>query len=293
MLVLTRTGDLYARKPLHLLLFPALLSLGCKGSLNLGKGEEPDSRFTADVYVWPCIEKGADTGSEDTLYNGVYAFDLALEYAPDALASQTLPAPGDCQASLSVFPIDAGASGVDIPELSGDPEWESVVDVGVLAHGSPGFYFSNVLENQRSCQTTDDVVGGGVALTNAGAITGARTPDPGRAGRGHRRGRRAETASLDFGEVTEVSWEASGWNETWVQIRQERDGEAWGTVTCNTTGLESFTLDASVWGELSETLPVQYINLYVGFTAANTQLPDEVQKVHARTRTIYVQVIQD
>ena len=29
------------------------------------------------------------------------------------------------------------------------------------------------------------------------------------------------------------------------------------------------------------------------FGAANTQLPDEVQKVHARTRTIYVQVIQD
>lgn len=280
------------RQALPLLVFPALLSLGCKGSLNLGKGEEPDSRFTADVYVWPCIEKGADTGSEDTLYNGVYAFDLALEYAPDALASQTLPAPGSCEASLSVFPIDAGASGVDIPDLAGDPEWESVVDVGVLAHGSPGFYYSNVLENQRSCQTTNDVVGGGVALTNAGAITGARTPDPGDLG--------AVTVAdasgdgiLDFGEVTEVSWEASGWNETWVQIRQERDGEAWGTVTCNTTGMESFTLDASVWGELSETLPVQYINLYVGFTAANTQLPDEVQKVHARTRTIYVQVIQD
>ena len=280
------------RQALPLLVLPALLSLGCKGSLNLGKGEEPDSRFTADVYVWPCIEKAEDTAGEDTLYNGVYAFDLALEYAPDALASQTLPAPGDCQASLSVFPIDAGASGVDIPELSGDPEWESVVDVGVLAHGSPGFYFSNVLENQRSCQTADDVVGGGVALTNAGSITGARTPDPGDLG--------AVTVAdasgdgiLDFGEVTEVSWEASGWNETWVQIRQERDGEAWGTVTCNTTGMESFTLDASVWGELSETLPVQYINLYVGFTAANTQLPDEVQKVHARTRTIFVQVIQD
>ena len=280
------------RHALPLLVFPALLSLGCKGSLNLGKGEEPDSRFTADVYVWPCIEKAEDTASEDTLYNGVYAFDLALEYAPDALASQTLPAPGTCQASLSVFPIDAGASGVDIPDLAGDPEWESVVDVGVLAHGSPGFYFSNVLENQRSCQTADDVVGGGVALTNAGSITGARTPDPGDLG--------AVTVAdasgdgiLDFGEVTEVSWEASGWNETWVQIRQERDGEAWGTVTCNTTGMESFTLDASVWGELSETLPVQYINLYVGFTAANTQLPDEVQKVHARTRTIFVQVIQD
>lgn len=280
------------RQALPILVLPALLSLGCKGSLNLGKGEEPDSRFTADVYVWPCIEKAEDTAGEDTLYNGVYAFDLALEYAPDALASQTLPAPGDCQASLSVFPIDAGASGVDIPELSGDPEWESVVDVGVLAHGSPGFYFSNVLENQRSCQTADDVVGGGVALTNAGSITGARTPDPGDLG--------AVTVAdasgdgiLDFGEVTEVSWEASGWNETWVQIRQERDGEAWGTVTCNTTGMESFTLDASVWGELSETLPVQYINLYVGFTAANTQLPDEVQKVHARTRTIFVQVIQD
>jgi hypothetical protein len=280
------------RQALPLLVLPALLSLGCKGSLNLGKGEEPDSRFTADVYVWPCIEKGADTASADTLYNGVYAFDLALEYAPDALASQTLPAPGTCEASLSVFPIDAGASGVDIPDLTGDPEWESVVDVGVLAHGSPGFYFSNVLENQRSCQTTDDVIGGGVVLTNAGSVTGARTPDPGDLG-AVTVADANEDGVLDFGEVTEVSWEASGWNETWVQIRQERDGEAWGTVTCNTTGMESFTLDDTVWGELNETLPVQYINLYVGFTTANTQLPDEVQKVHARTRTIFVQVIQD
>lgn len=260
---------------------------GCSGQIDLGKGPESDARLTADVKTWECSDDGGET-----LYEGVYSFDIYLEYAPDGLQERALP--GGCVYGLSMFPQDAGSAGEDIPGLDGDPRWSAGDESGRLERTSAGFYEAQVLNNVHSCQSSDELLSDGVMLEEASTFTGAVTPAAGTIDW-------VDTdiddtdddGNLSFGETVDLSWETEGWDEVWIQIRQERDGEAWGTVTCNATGMDEFSVDEDVWSLLEEDLPVEYINLYVAFQNSEIQEMEDGQKIEAITRGMHVLVVQD
>ena len=258
---------------------------GCGGSIDLGQGPESDARLTADVYTWECADN--ETGD---VYEGAFSFNVSLEYAPDGLQDRTLP--GGCVYGLSMFPVDAGSSGTDIPSVNSDPRWETEARSGVLSREAAGFYYNEVLSNVRSCEPSDDLVEDGVTLLEAGPLTGAQTPPAGFIdwidiqdddGDGN----------IDFGEEVELEWDADDWDEVWVQIRMEREGEAWGTVTCNASGEDGFVVDDEVWSLLNGDLNVEYINLFVGFQNTEVQEMEDGQKVEAVTRGMHVLVVQD
>lgn len=260
---------------------------GCKGRLDLGSGFDPDARLIADIYTWPCLS--AEEGPE---VQGVFSFDVSLEYAPDGLQALTLPAVGECSNTVSMFPVDAGAGGADIPGVERDPGWTNGEEQGTLQNLGPGFYFDSALDNQHTCQAPEDMFGSGVVIERASVFTGATTPAAGTIGE-------VLTTDTDgdgllaFGEVATVEFNNTDWQETWVQVRQERDGEAWGYVTCNTTGLSSFEIDETAWSLMDGDLPVETINLYVGFTNLEEQEMDDGQKIKGITRGIHVLVVQD
>lgn len=260
---------------------------GCKGRLDLGSGMAQDARLIADIYTWPCL-----SGEEGPEVQGVFSFDISLEYAPDGLQSIALPDPGTCSASISMFPVDAGAGGADIPGVERDPGWTNGTEQGTLQQLGPGFYFDSALDNQHTCQAPEDMFGDGVSVERASVFTGASTPAAGIIGEVLTTDADGD-GLLSFGEVATVEFANGDWDETWVQVRQERDGEAWGYVTCNTTGSTEFAIDESVWAHLDGTLPVETINLYVGFTNTEEQEMDDGQKIKGITRGIHVLVVQD
>jgi len=260
---------------------------GCSGTIDLGKGPEADARLTSDLYTWECADN--ETGD---IYEGVFSFDVALEYAPDGLQERGLP--GGCVYGLSMFPEDAGGSGADIPGLSSDPRWSTPDTSGKLRREAKGFYFHEVLSNVRSCQHSDELLYEGVELEDAEALTGAVTPPAGEIGWVDTDiDDTDEDGNLSFGETAELSWDQEGWDEAWVQIRQEREGEVWGTVTCNATGEDGFVIDEEVWGLLNGDLVVEYINVYVGFQNTDVLEMEDGQKVETVTRGMHVLVVQD
>ena len=73
----------------------------------------------------------------------------------------------------------------------------------------------------------------------------------------------------------------------------EREGQSWGTVTCNASGYESFNVDNKVWSKLNGNLNVEYINLYVGFQNRGSFESEEGVKVETLTRAIHVEVVNE
>jgi len=90
-----------------------------------------------------------------------------------------------------------------------------------------------------------------------------------------------------------ASWEENDWDEVWVQIRREREGEAWESVTCNATGDSSFSLNEEIWGLLDESLNVERNNLYVSFQRSAEQELDSGDVGLGLTRAMAVAVVQD
>jgi len=267
-------------------LMSLFLGMGCSGALELGGGPEGDARLTADVYTWECTDLG------DTLWEGVYGFTVALEYAPDRVQSRELPASGSCTAELSMFPKDAGNAGADIPGSDGDPSWKTTTAEGDLDTMADGFWYDNALGDNHSCFLPEEIVSSGIELTDAASLSGATTPPAGTLTQ-VTLGDGTGVGGLDFGEDTEVSWEADGWDESWIQVRMEREGQSWGTVTCNTTGLDSFNVDNRVWSQLNGDLQVEYINLYVGFQNNDEFEAESGIKVDTVTRAIHVEVVSE
>jgi hypothetical protein len=267
-------------------LLPVILGLGCSGELELGGGPEGDARLTADIYTWECTDLG------DTLWEGVYGFTVALEYAPDGVQSRELPEPGNCNADLSMFPKDAGNAGSDIPGSTGDPTWATTTSDGELESMADGFWYDNAMGDNHSCFVPQEIVSGGIELMDAASLSGAMTPEAGTLGTVVL-GDGTHTGGLTFGEDMEVSWESEGWEESWIQVRMEREGQSWGTVTCNTTGLDSFNVDNRVWSQLNGDLQVEYINLYIGFQNNGEFVAESGIKVDTVTRAIHVEVVKE
>jgi len=270
-----------------------LAVVGCNrtGGADFGAGPDKDARFVADMYTWQCEEGGTN------FYEGVYAFNVSLEVAPDALVPRSLPAPGGCSADLSMFGLDPNSVGEDIPEITDEPRWETDADSGELEHLDVGYYYDEVFDNVHNCTTAQSLLAGGTHLLDAGAITSAVTPDPGDiedvtlSVYGDDEGY-TETG-FTFGDEIDIDWDVEGWDETWIQIRRERELEAWETVTCNATGMDEFTLGSEVWDLMTEDLPVEVNNVYVAFQNTAVLTMEDGQKVEVATRAMHVAVVQD
>lgn len=264
-----------------------VFSVGCSddsGDIDFS-GVEGDARLTADIYTWEC------TDLNDELWEGVYAFTVALEFAPDSVQDRELPEPGNCTADLSMFPMDAGNAGSRLPGEEQDPSWKTTTNDGSLENLATGFWYDNAMGENHSCYMPQEIVTSGIKLEDAGMLSGASTPTAGELG-GVTLSKELQ-GGLTFGEDVEVSWEASDWDETWIQIRMEREGQSWGTVTCNASGYESFNVDNKVWSKLNGNLNVEYINLYVGFQNRGSFESEEGVKVETLTRAIHVEVVNE
>jgi len=245
-----------------------------------------DARLIADVYTWNCYDP--NTGDN---YQGAFGQVTTLENSQGGITALNLPAVGDCVANLDMFPDGAGANAVDIPGLTADPTWESEVDDGKLSKRATGFYYDDVYPDVRTCYSTDEIMAGGVRLVSAGHLSGATTPDPAAAPAIDIDGVE-DSDSLQFGDEATLSWGSHLWDEVWVQVRRVKEDEAWETVTCNATGLDSFDLDDAVWDLMDESLDVQQNNLYVGFQTLDRSIADG-HEIQVATRAIAVSVVQE
>lgn len=271
---------------MRLLILLALCGAACSAkSIPLGGGEPPDARLYADVYTWEC------EGSSAELYEGVFGYHLSLEYAPDALEDRDLPSSG-CARGLDIFPRDAGGGAMDIPDAE-SPAWSTADASGLLAHVTDGFYYDDVFDNRLSCADSAELLSDGTTLSDAGAFSGATAPIPGRLDEVLVEGEVDEVTGIPFGSEVVASWEASGWDTSWVQIRREKDGGLVESVTCSTDGLDTFTVDDDVWSLLSGALEVDVTNLYVAFEVSGGSATSDGQEVITTTRAMHVAVVQD
>lgn len=263
-------------------------SIGCKDkSIGLGRGEAVDARLYADVYTWTCSQEDTGGGPSE-VWEGVYAYNISFEYAPDGLVDRSLPESG-CSPSLDIFPLDAGASGYD---LEATPSWYNSDDYeGVMQHENTGFYSSNVFSNAHSCAYPDDVLAAGTQVLDAGVFSGASTPSPGTLAsvvdgvEGNE--------GINFGDEVAVTWDASGWDESWVQVRREKNGALVQGLTCRTTGDSAFTIDTSVWSQMSDAMEVDLTNIYVGFGKRGGTVTSDGQEIQTWTREMHTAVVQD
>jgi hypothetical protein len=265
-------------------------------SIELGKGSAPDARFAADLYTWPCstssttTDSGGTTGTSD-VWEGVFQYGVSLEYAPDALVDRGLPTTG-CVSGLDVFARDAGSGGLDIPGAP-SPTWSNGDATGTLERQTPGFYYANVLDNERSCQESQELLGEGTLLSDAGSFSGARTPQPGTFESVTLTGDVNSNSGLEFGATVTADWDASGWTSSWVQVRRENDGALVESVTCNTTGSTSFDVDDAVWSLMTSAIRTDVTNLYVAVENAGVSRTEDGQEIELITRAMHVAVVQD
>jgi hypothetical protein len=269
------------------LLVPLAL-LACQGDkITLGGGSPPDARLYADLYTWECQD--SDTGGVVDEWEGVFAYDVALEYAPDNLPSRSVPESG-CTKGLDLFPSSAGSGGHDVG--SGTPSWANGDESGNINKRSTGFYFTNVFGNRNGCEYPDDILGDGTAISNAGSFSGAKTPAPGTYN--------DVTVSadlgddgLDFGTEATVTWDADGWDRSWVQIRRENGGVLSESVTCSTTGMTSYTIGDEAWSLFNSAVTAEVTNLYVAVEKSSESETEDGQKIETITRAMHVGVVQD
>ena len=266
---------------------------GGKGGVGgIGSGPEKDARLVTDVYSWEC-NGGADGGT----YQGVFQQVNSLEFAPDALRVVPLPSPGGCTAGLNMFPENAGEGGTAVPGVSGDIEWENDADDGYFVEMAAGFYQDDVFPDTRTCTDINDVLLGGTRLVNAGSLEGVSTPSPQDIPAVEFSGLSVDPDTnvelIQFGDEITASWDDHDWDRVWVQVRRELDGTTWESVTCNATGLDSFTLDDAVWTQLDPNIDVDQNQLYVGFEAVGEEETVDGYKVETAIRAMALAVVQD
>ncbi len=272
-----------------MLLPTALLVLfGCADkSIALGVTPDPDARFIADLSTWECSASDTGGGGERT-WEGVRSYRLTLEIAPDTLVDRNLPS-GTCVKGLDLFPTDAGAAAVDV---DGAPAWSNGDLSGRLTASGTGFWQADAFANQDSCMTTDELLGDGTLLDGIYPFSGARTPAPGSFVDATISSFDA-TRGLDFGASATATWDAEGWDASWVQVRREKDGMLLESVTCDTTGANAFTLDDDVWGQFNGAVEADVNNLYVGVQRSAVLDAADDQRVEVITRATHVAVLRD
>ena len=270
------------------------LTAACKGNDKSGEGNGPerDSRFISDVYTWEC--QGYDTGGTTlTTWQGTFGQHMYLQYAPDALGSLSAPSAGSCSKGLDMFPGGSGSGGKDISGLSGNPRWSTDDSSGEMEHKGDGYWVDEVSGNVHSCAEVEDVLGSGASLTDAGDLSGSSTPAPGAVPEVEFEHPDGNEATIEWAEEVEASWGDHGWDQVWVQIRREREGDAWESVTCNVSDADSYTLSADMWALFDESINIETNNLYIAFQNSDEQTTSSGLKVEVVTRAIAVAVVQE
>jgi hypothetical protein len=189
--------------------------------------------------------------------------------------------------------LDAGAGAADLPD--GAPDWYNNEDYkGSLRQEGSGYYAESAFSNRRTCVYVEDILDQGTELSNAGSFSGASTPTPGELAAIAIRGAELdENSGLPFGTVLDVSWEATDWDTTWLQIRREQGGSLVEAATCNTTGETSFSIDEDVWGLLHDSIQVDITNLYVGAQSTTNLTTNDGQEIELLTRVMHIAIVQD
>jgi len=267
-----------------LLLVPVLAACETE-KIELGQGGDDDARLFADAYTWACEDR--TDPDNPYIYEGVYSYEVSLEYAPDSLVSRALPSSG-CTKGLDLFPASAGAGGQNIPE-TGDPTWSNLnssgdYGFGELENQSPGFYFDDAFGNVDNCLFADEYIGEGTSITGAGVFSGARSPEAGQLA-DVEIGGYDEAVGIVFGDTLEASWTPVGWDTGWVQIRREYSGELVESVTCAAPG-NGYTVDDDVWSLMNEYIEADVTDLYIVVQNEKTVETEDGQKLHAYTRVV-------
>jgi hypothetical protein len=263
------------------------LLVGCdQQKIALGQGGDDDARLFADVYTWQCEER---SGEDVVYYNGVNSYQVSLEYAPDDLVKRDLPAAG-CSTDLDMFPADAGSGGVNIPD-AGNPSWANGDLDGTLSQLSDGFYFDDVYGQVENCSYAEDLIGEGTVLAEAGSFSGARSPAAGSLD-DVEISNFDSTTGLTFGAEVEVGWSQKGWDDSWIQIRAESDGELVDSVTCNTGGSNIFAVDDGVWSLMNTAIEPDVTNLYVAVQNSEITTTADGQRIELVTRVIHAAVVR-
>jgi hypothetical protein len=257
------------------------LFLGCSPAEELLVGVEQgaDARLTADLYTWDCTNEESD-------WMGVLGFDIALEFVPDNLNSRALPPVGSCAYAIDMFALDALQSGDDLPGATGMPTWSTDAMTGDFMEVGPGLWFSDVFRNVLSCDDSASVITSGVEVQDAGVFSGMTSPTAGEIT--SITSNNSSLAGFPFGELVELDWEASGWDETFVQLRRERNGVAYEVVTCNTSGLSAFTINDSTWEMLNPEIVADTNLLYVGFQNRLEEVTEYGQELELVARALHV-----
>lgn len=264
-----------------------VLLAGCdQQKIALGQGGDDDARLYADVYTWQCEER---SGEDVSYYNGVNSYQVSLEYAPDDLVKRDLPAAG-CSSGLDMFPAGAGSGGVNIPD-AGNPIWANGDLDGTLTQEADGFYFDDVYGSVENCAYAEDLIGEGTALSEAGSFSGAVSPAAGTLDDVEISNYDVNTG-LTFGAEVDVSWTQKGWQDSWIQIRAESDGELVDSVTCNTGGAHSFTVDEGVWSLMNTAVEPDVTNLFVAVENSETTTTADGQRIELVTRVIHAAVVR-
>ena len=264
----------------------AVFAIACEvEKIPLGQGGDDDARLYADVYTWQCEQRYEDGGID--YYEGVSSYEIAFEYAPDALATRSLPVSG-CTKGLDLFPASAGIEGTDIPDASA-PVWENGNYTGVLERKSDGFYFGDAYGNVESCYYADELIGEGTGISDAGVFSGAKTPPSGSLADVEISGVDA-TTGIAFGAEITASWAMSGWDQAWVQVRRESMGELVESVTCAVDG-STYTVDDDVWSLMTSVVEADVTNLYITVQNEKTVVSEDGQRLNAATRFVHAAVV--
>ncbi len=289
---LNRTASALSSLPALALLGAGIALSGCGKDSKGGEGSGPerDARFVSDVYTWEC--SAYDTGGNaDDVWQGAFAQAMYLQYAPDALESLAPPAAGSCSYGIDMFPTGttggAGLSGVTAPR------WTTTSDSGEMEEAGEGFWMDDVTGNVHSCSEVEDVLGSGATLSQSGVLDGIVTPQPAEVPNVSFDHPDGNDDTIDWGEEVTVSWDEGSWDQTWVQIRREREGEAWETVTCNVTGETSWTMSEDMWSLLDANLNIETNNLYIAFENTSEETTSDGLKVDVMTRSISVAIVQE
>ena len=221
-------------------------------------GGSPDARVVGTAFTGTCDWNGDE-------WLGVRRLGISLEYAPRGLEDRSLPSRGNCSLDVALFADESRFDGgEDLPKLEGSPRWTATEREGSLTRTTEGLYTGSS-STQGGCAEIDEVFGDGLRLDSAGALDGVGTPSPGTPGLVRVDGELDHDWSgvVQYGNPMDLSWTATGWDESFVQIRAISSGSVMQTLTCNTTGADGFLIDNDIWDELGTTSGTAEV--YVGF----------------------------
>ena len=260
-----------------------ILAISCNsGKVILDKVyEDFDGRFISQVYTWECQ---ITTDDVTEIFVGTYGHEMTLYYAPGSL-DDLLPGQG-CTYGVDMFPTTAGENASSLPGLVGFPSWSNSLTNGTL-EGGFGYWFQEVLTDERTCTSPDEILTDPIVLENALGLSGASidtsydVPAVNFS---------SGITDMTFGDDATIEWETHEWPRAWVHIRRVQEGQPVELLTCVIEDDTEFTIDDTIWAEFDEALPASDVEVYVAFEHREVQQLSSGEIVEVLNRAISVPV---